>query len=58
MLIDDLATRLAAASAVLSQLAERDGRVAELMRLRLYLERIVASGDERSVELAREALRW
>lgn len=36
-IITDLSTRLAAASAVLATLAERDGRVREIMRLRLAL---------------------
>ncbi len=43
--INDLARRLAAASAVLGRLAERDGRVAEIMRLRAALEEIAAGQD-------------
>ena len=60
----DLARRLAAASEVLSQLAQRDGRVAEIMRLREALERIVEEGEalpyrriSRAVAIAKEALR-
>ena len=52
-----LADRLAAASEVLSHLASKDGRVAELMRLREALERIAAMGGE-AAEEAQRALRW
>lgn len=52
-----LANRLAAASEVLSHLAAKDGRVAELMRLREALERIAAMGGEAGEE-AQRALLW
>lgn len=53
-----LATRLAAAAAVLGQLAERDGRVKEIMRLRDALEAIAVLRDDEAAAIAREALRW
>lgn len=66
-IITDLSTRLAAASGVLTTLAEKDGRVREIMRLRLALERI-ALLDEQATSfgfapsthqrIAREALGW
>ncbi len=52
-----LANRLTAAASVLGQLAERDGRVCEIMRLRASLERI-ANGEKDVVAIAEEALRW
>ncbi len=49
--------RLCAASEVLGQLATRDGRVAEIVRLRAALEWIAAEGGVAGV-IAEEALRW
>ncbi len=56
--IMSLSRRLCAASEVLGALAARDGRVAEIMRLRLALERIATGGHEWEAEMAAEALRW
>jgi hypothetical protein len=53
----ELANRLAAASDVLGQLAQRDGKVAELMRLRSALE-VIAEGGFDPPRIARRALRW
>jgi hypothetical protein len=52
-----LADHLTAASEVLGELARRDGRVAEIMRLRAALERIAGGGAD-AVAVAEEALRW
>ena len=57
----ELANRLAAASAVLSQLAEKDGTVKELLRYRQALETIAELPPHREDEghlIARKALRW
>lgn len=51
------ANRLASASEVLGTLAERDGRVETIMRLRSVLERI-ASMDGEAGQVARRELGW
>ena len=56
-LLRQLADHLTAASEVLSQLALRDGRVSEIVRLRSALERI-ANDNSHSADIAKEALRW
>ena len=56
-IILSVSRRLCAASEVLGQLATRDGRVAEIVRLRAALERIAAEGGVSGV-IAEEALRW
>jgi hypothetical protein len=57
-----LADRLAACSEVLGQLAQRDGRVAEILRLRAALEAVLAARGEgrvdEAVKLAKGGLRW
>lgn len=57
VMIDALARRLHAASGVLGRLAEKDGAINELMRLRRALERITSLGGEAG-KLAMEALGW
>jgi hypothetical protein len=52
-----LANRLTAASEVLGHLAQRDGRVSEILRLRGYLEMVVSCGGQAEA-IAREGLRW
>lgn len=56
-LVRDLSERLAAASAVLGRLAEKDGRVALLLKYRTALERIAAEENRHAAEIAKEALR-
>ena len=57
-LIKDLSSRLAGASAALGALAEKNGCVKELLRLKEVL-RTIASGDEPvAKETAIRALRW
>lgn len=58
--IIDVANRLTAASEVLGQLAQRDGRVNEINRLRHALQRIANSGlwlGSSPRQIAEEALR-
>lgn len=54
---ESLAARLAAASEVLGRLAERNGHVAEILRMRLALERI-AVGCSNAVLEAQLAIGW